>query len=76
LSEQKAWLDIALIQCPHCGRYYADASWYIVEIGAEIECGTCHENFNTKKQLKDRIMLELSVDEKGRVKRTEIVRHV
>jgi len=76
MSEGKAWLDIAIIQCPSCGRYYADASWYVVEIGADIECGTCHENFNTKKHVKDRVILEFNIDEKGRVKQTEIARHV
>jgi len=76
MSERKAWFDIALIQCPQCENYYADASWYVVEIGADIECGTCHENFNTKKHVKDRIMLELSIDEEGKVKRAGIARHV
>ncbi len=76
MREQKAWLDIALIQCPSCGHYFAEVSWYVVEIGADIECGSCHENFNTKKHVKDRIMLELSIDEKGEVKQAEIARHV
>jgi len=76
MSERKAWLDIALIQCPRCGHYYADAAWYVVEIGADIECGTCHENFNTKKHIADHIMLELDIDEKGRVKAAEIARHI
>jgi len=76
MSERKAWLDIAVIRCPHCGHYYAEAAWYVVEIGADIECGTCHENFSTKKHVVDRIMLELSMDEKGRVKQTEIARNV
>jgi len=76
MSKGKAWLDIALIQCPNCSRFYADASWYVVEIGADIECGTCHTNFNTKKHIVDRIMLELNIDEKGKVNRTEIAAHV
>lgn len=74
MSEQKAWLDMALIQCPSCGRYYADASWYVVEIGSDIECGICHEDFNSKKYVKDRVMLELSIDEKGKVKQVKIAR--
>jgi len=73
---EKAWLDIALIQCPRCGHYYADASWYVVEIGADIECGTCHENFNTKRRMVDRVMLKLNIDEKGKVKDAEIERHI
>ena len=76
MSERKAWLDIALIRCPNCGHYYADASWYVVEIGADIECGTCHEGFNTKKHVVDRIMLELSLDEEGKVMKTKIAGHI
>jgi len=75
MSEGKAWLDIALVQCPRCGHYYADVSWYVVEIGADIECGTCHESFNTKKHQVDRIMLELSI-EKGKVTQTKIAGHI
>jgi hypothetical protein len=75
LSERKAWLDVALIQCPNCGHYYADASWYVVEIGADIECGKCHTNFNTKKHVKDRVMLEFGIDNKGKVTESKISRH-
>jgi len=76
MSERKAWLDIALIQCPKCGRYFADASWYVVEMGADIECGSCHENFNPKRQLRDRIMLELKIDKNGKVVDAEVARHL
>jgi len=73
---EKAWLDISVIQCPNCGRYYADASWYVVEIGADIECGTCHTTFNTKKNAIDRIMLRLEIDDKGKVHDAEVARHL
>jgi len=76
MNERKSWLDVALIQCPNCGRYYADASWYVVEIGSDIECGTCHETFNTKKHVADRIMLEFNLDENGKVRQTKIERHI
>jgi uncharacterized C2H2 Zn-finger protein len=76
VSERKAWLDIAVIRCPRCGHYYADASWYVVEIGSDIECGTCNEIFNTKKFLVDRVMLKLTLDEKGEVKQTQVAKHV
>jgi len=72
----KAWLDISVIKCPNCGRYYADASWYVVEIGADIECGTCHTTFNTKKNAADRIMLSLKIDDEGKAQEAEIVRHL
>lgn len=73
---EKAWLDVSVIQCPNCGHYYADASWYVVEMGSDIECGTCHKTFNTKKDVRDRIMLELSIDEKGITEKAEIARHI
>jgi len=72
----KAWLDISVIKCPNCGRYYADASWYVVEIGADIECGTCHTTFNTKKGATDRVMLSLKIDDEGKVQETDITRHL
>jgi len=73
---EKAWLDISVIQCPSCRRYYADASWYVVEIGADIECGTCHTTFNTKKNAIDRIMLSLKIDDKGKVHGAQVARHL
>jgi len=76
MNEQKAWLDVSVIQCPNCGRYYADASWYVVEMGADIECGTCHTTFNTKKCSTDRVMLRFKVDEKGKVQGVEVTEHV
>ena len=76
MSELKTWLDVAVIRCPNCGRFYADASWYVVEIGSDIECGTCHETFNSKKHGVDRIMLGISLDEKGKVKNAKVERHI
>lgn len=74
MSGQRAWLDVAVIQCPNCNHYYADASWYVAEIGSDIECGTCHENFNTKRHMVDRVLLEFSIDEKGRVTEVAIAK--
>ena len=76
MSQQEAWLDVALIRCPHCERYYADASWYVSEIGSDIECGSCHRNFNTKRHIVDRLMLKFSIDENERAKDVEIQRHL
>jgi len=72
----KAWLDLSVIKCPNCGRYYADASWYVVEIGADIECGTCHATFNTKKSAIDRILLSLKINDEGKAQEAEIARHL
>ncbi|HKZ92975.1 MAG TPA: hypothetical protein VJ249_00140 [Candidatus Bathyarchaeia archaeon] len=75
MSERKAWLDVAMVKCPSCGRYYADASWYVVEIGSDIECGTCHETFNTKKHAVDRFILELTLNEREKADKAEIKKH-
>lgn len=73
---EKAWLDVAIVQCPKCERYYADASWHVVEMGADIECGICQKDFNTKRQLKDRVMLELKIDDNGKMVETVVSRHL
>ena len=64
---KKVWLDVSVFQCPRCGRYYVDVSWYVVELGSDIECGSCHEVFNTKKRVTDRVMLEFKIDGGGKV---------
>ncbi len=59
---EKAWLDVALFRCPSCGRCYVEASWYAVEIGADIECGFCGAEFNPREHLLDRVMLEFEIE--------------
>lgn len=71
-----AWLDVAITRCPNCGHQYADASWYIIEMASDIECGKCHANFNTKKYLSDRIMMGLKIDANGRVQEAEVAEHI
>jgi len=73
---EKAWLDVSVLRCPRCGRYYVDASWYVVELESDIECGSCHEVFNTKKQLTDRIMLKFKIDGEGKVLEAEVAEHI
>jgi len=76
MNKRNAWLDVSVIQCPNCRRYYADASWYVAEIGADIECGTCHTTFNTKKNATDRVMLSFGIDEEGRVLEAVVTSHL
>jgi len=73
---KKAWFDVSVFQCPKCGRYYVDASWYAVELESDIECGSCHEVFNTKRQITDRVMLEFKIDEKGKMLEAEVTSHI
>jgi hypothetical protein len=73
---KRAWLDVSVCRCPTCGRCYVDASWYAVELASDIECGSCHEVFNTKKQITDRVMLEFKIDEKGKMLEAKVTNHI
>jgi len=73
---EKVWLDVSIFRCPECGRYYADASWYAVELESDIECGICHKMFNAKKSLTDRVMLEFEINETGKALAAKIVGYV
>ena len=74
--DEKAWLDVSVLQCPECRRYYAEASWYAVELESDTECGSCHRVFNAKKHMTDRVMLEFQIDGKGKALETEITEHI
>jgi transcription elongation factor Elf1 len=76
MFEMKAWLDVALLRCPNCGHYYVDASWYVVEMESDIECGHCGIEFNSKKNATDRAMLEVQLDENGKMQKVNIVKHL
>jgi len=72
----KAWLDVAIVRCPNCGHYYVDASWYVVEMESDIECGRCGVDFNSKRNATDRIMFEFEIDENGRMQEVRIAEHL
>ena len=76
MMSEKVWLDASVFRCPGCGRFYADVSWYAVELGADIECGDCHRVFNTKRRLVDRVMLRFNIDEKGKMLGAEMTEHI
>ena len=76
MMSEKAWLDVSVFQCPHCGRCYVDASWYVVELESDIECGSCHGVFNTKKQVTDRVMLKFKIDAEGKILEAEVAEHI
>jgi hypothetical protein len=73
---KKAFFDVAVFRCPACGRFYVDASWYAVTLESDIECGVCHANFNAKKQMKDRILLEFAIDENGKACKVMVGKHL
>lgn len=72
----KAWFDVAILRCPSCGHHYADASWYVVEMESDIECGHCGKEFNSKKNVTDRAMLEFQIDENGKAQKAKITGHL
>jgi len=72
----KAWFDVSVLRCPSCGHYYVDVSWYVVEMGSDIECGHCGKEFNSKKNATDRAMLEFQIDENGKTQRAKITEHL
>ena len=73
---EKVWLDVSIFRCPECGRCYADASWYAVELESDTECGICRRTFNAKKSLTDRVMLEFEIKETGNALAAKIVKHI
>ncbi|RZN36358.1 MAG: hypothetical protein EFT35_07980 [Methanophagales archaeon ANME-1-THS] len=66
-APKKAFLDVAVSICPFCGTPYADASWYVIELGSDVECGVCGRTWNPKTYKVDRILLEFRLDEQGTV---------
>ena len=72
LFEMKGWLDVAVLRCPRCGRYYVDASWYVMEMESDIECGGCRAEFNSKENATDHIMLEFQIGESGKTQNVKI----
>jgi len=67
LEQKKAFLDVAVSICPYCGTPYADASWYVIELGSDVECGVCGRTWNPKVSKVDRFLLEFLLDENGKV---------
>ena len=67
MKQKKAFLDITVSLCPYCGAPYADASWYALELGSDVECGVCGRAWNPKASKVDRILLEFLLDENGKV---------
>lgn len=72
----KAWLDVAVLRCPNCRRCYVDASWYVVEMESDIECGHCRTEFNSKKNATDRAMLEFQIDKERKMCEVKIAKHL
>jgi hypothetical protein len=71
MKQEKAFLDVTVSLCPYCGAPYADASWYLMELGSDVECGTCGRTWNPKSYKSDRILVAFELDESGTVARVK-----
>ncbi|MBC7131224.1 hypothetical protein H5T51_08470 [Candidatus Bathyarchaeota archaeon] len=72
----EAWLDVSILRCPACGSYYAEASWYVVEMESDIQCGNCGMELNSKKNMTDRVLIRFELNDFGRVKTVNIEKHI
>ncbi|HLE74654.1 MAG TPA: hypothetical protein VI864_01230 [Candidatus Bathyarchaeia archaeon] len=70
------WLDVAVVRCPNCGNHYVDASWYVIELESDIQCGRCQTEFNGKDNTTDRVLLEFAVDDVGKMQNARIAEHL
>jgi NMD protein affecting ribosome stability and mRNA decay len=70
------WLDVAVVRCPNCGNYHVDASWYIIELESDIQCGRCQTEFNGKENATDRVLLEFTLNENGKMRDVKIAEHL
>jgi hypothetical protein len=69
----EAYLDVCIARCPSCGSCYAEAGWYALGLGADLECGKCGASFNAKKHSTDRALVRFRLGGKGKIKALELV---
>lgn len=67
-------MDISVLRCPKCGRHYVEASWYVVEMESDIECRECGEEFNSKRNAVDRVLLEFQINENGKIQDVKVAK--
>jgi NMD protein affecting ribosome stability and mRNA decay len=67
MAHKKAFLDVTVSICTHCGAPYADASWYVMKLGSDVECGVCGRTWNPKTNKVDRVLVEFELNEAGTV---------
>jgi hypothetical protein len=47
-----------------------------MEMESDIQCGKCGTEFNSKKNAKDRVMLEFQINEEGKMQEAKILEHL
>jgi DNA-directed RNA polymerase subunit RPC12/RpoP len=70
------WLDVAVVRCPNCGNSHADASWFLIELESDIQCGHCQTEFDGKENATDRALLEFTLNEDGKLRSVRIAEHL
>jgi hypothetical protein len=56
--------------------YHVDASWYIIELESDIQCGRCQTEFNGKENATDRVLLEFAISEDGKMQNVRMAEHL
>jgi hypothetical protein len=67
----EAYLDVCIARCPNCASYYAEASWYAINLGSDLECGKCKASFSAKECLTDRVTIRFKLKD-GKIKALDI----
>ena len=70
------WLDTAVVRCPNCGNIHVDASWFLIELESDIQCGRCQTEFNGKDNTVDRVLLEFAVNGEGKMQNVRVKEHL
>ncbi len=65
-TQKTAYLDVTISVCPQCGAPYADASWYVIELASDVQCGVCGRTWHPQRYKTDRILAEFVLDEGGK----------
>ena len=68
---EEAYLEIALLRCPKCGNFIIEPSWF-ADLEQDIQCAVCGKFFNSKRHVKDKVMLKFWI-ENNKIKRVEVV---
>jgi hypothetical protein len=66
-AQKTAFLDVTISVCPYCGTPYADASWYVIELASDVQCGVCGRTWHPRGHKTDRILVEFLLTKEGTV---------
>ena len=72
----ESWLDVSVTKCPYCSTHFVEASWFVVFLESDLECGNCGRSFNAKKYSTDRVLLQFKLDWEGRVETVQVREHL